>query len=67
MWQDPIVTETRALRDQYAKQFGHESNAIFQDILQRQAIGSKNLVTFAPRKPVLSSRVDRPQVGASTL
>jgi hypothetical protein len=33
MWQDPIVTETRALREQYANQFDHNADAIFQDIL----------------------------------
>ena len=32
MWQDPIVNETRKLREQYAKQFKHNLDAIFQDI-----------------------------------
>jgi hypothetical protein len=54
MWQDPIVTETRALREQYANQFDHNADAIFQDILLRQAASGKKLVSFKPRKPVLS-------------
>ncbi len=54
MWKDPIVTETRSLREQYANQFGHNSDAIFQDILQRQAVSGKKLVTFQHREPVLS-------------
>jgi len=52
MWQDPIVAETRALREQYASQFGHNSEAIFQDILNRQNAPGKKLVTFPARKPI---------------
>lgn len=52
MWQDPIVSETRALREQYAEQFGHDADAIFQDILQRQAASPRKQVSFPARKPV---------------
>jgi hypothetical protein len=51
MWQDPIVTETRQLREEYANQFAHDADAIFQDILRRQAASGKKLVSFKPRKP----------------
>ena len=54
MWKDPIVTETRSLREQYASQFGHNADAIFQDILLRQATSGKKLVSFQHRVPVLS-------------
>ena len=54
MWKDPIVTETRSLREQYANQFGHNADAIFQDILLRQAASNKKLVSFPRRIPVLS-------------
>jgi len=57
MWQDPIVKETRSLREQYANQFGHNADAIFQDILRRQAASGKKLVSFEHRKPVLSKTV----------
>ena len=63
MWKDPIVTETRSLREQYANQFGHNADAIFQDILQRQSASSKQLVSFPCRVPVLSqvsSQEERP-------
>ena len=52
MWQDPIVTETRALREQYANQFGHDADAIFRDILRRQRSSKKKLVSFPARKPI---------------
>lgn len=35
MWQDPIIKETRELRNQYAAQFKHDLDAIFQDIKTR--------------------------------
>ena len=52
MWQDPIVTETRLLREQYANQFGHDADAIFQDILRRQTASGRKLVSFQARIPV---------------
>ena len=63
MWKDPIVTETRSLREEYANQFDHNADAIFQDILQRQAAPGKKLVSFQHREPVLSpggSQEERP-------
>jgi hypothetical protein len=63
MWKDPIVTETRSLREQYANQFDHNADAIFQDILRRQAACGKKLVSFQHRAPVLSqinSQEERP-------
>lgn len=50
MWKDPIVEETRKLRDQYASQFKYDIDAIFKDIQQRQAQSSKKLVSFPARK-----------------
>lgn len=52
MWQDPIVQEVRALREQYAQQFNHDPVAIYEDILKRQAASGKKLVSFPPRRPV---------------
>jgi hypothetical protein len=63
MWKDPIVTETRSLREEYANQFDHNADAIFQDILRRQAASGKTLLSFKHREPVLSqkgSQEDRP-------
>ncbi|MCK6510520.1 hypothetical protein L6R29_11190 [Myxococcota bacterium] len=51
MWQDPIVAETRALREEYASQFGHDADAMFQDILRRQRVSGKKLVSFPAREP----------------
>jgi hypothetical protein len=51
MWKDPIVEETRQLREHYASQFHHDVDAIFEDIQKRQAESHKKLVSFPPRKP----------------
>jgi hypothetical protein len=57
MWQDPIVAETRALREQLAAQFEHNADALFDEILRRQEARASNLVTFAARKPVVEQVV----------
>jgi hypothetical protein len=62
MWNDPIVAETRQLREQYASQFAHNADAIFQDILRRQGLPGKRLVSFQPRRPVLNPTADQPVI-----
>lgn len=59
MWTDPIVSETRLLREQFAKQFGHNADAIFSDILRRQIASGRKLVSFKPRKPAVLRRATR--------
>ena len=51
MWQDPIVKETRELRELYASQFNHDTDAIFKDIYIRQDKTKRKKVTFPARKP----------------
>ena len=48
---DPIVEETRKLREEYAAQFNHDQNAIFHDILKRQSLRGRKLVSFPSREP----------------
>jgi hypothetical protein len=67
MWKDPIVTETRSLREQYANQFGHNADALFQDILQRQSASGKKLVSFQHRVPALPQVSFQEERPASTL
>lgn len=38
MWTDPIVAETRSLRDEYARQFDYDADAIFEDLIKKQAM-----------------------------
>jgi len=55
MWQDPIVAETRALRDEYARQFNYDINDIFTDLMAKQAAHPERVVSFPPRKPMVSA------------
>ncbi len=48
---DPIVEETRKLREEYAARFDNNPDAIFEDIKRRQAEGGRKLVKLPPRKP----------------
>jgi hypothetical protein len=62
MWQDPIIAETRALRDEYARQFNYDINRMFKDLMAKQAAHPERVVAFPPRKPKLSA--DAAQQGA---
>lgn len=57
MWQDPIVAETRAIRDEYARQFNYDINDIFKDLMAKQAAHPERVVAFPPRKPAVSTVV----------
>lgn len=50
MWKDPIVAETRALRDEYARQFNYDADAIFEDLMKKQATHPERIVVLPPRK-----------------
>jgi hypothetical protein len=49
MWQDPVVKETRKLRERYQAGCGDSTDAIFADILKRQKKSTNRLVNHPPR------------------
>ncbi|MGD0961913.1 MAG: hypothetical protein ABSB19_19040 [Methylomonas sp.] len=51
MWEDPIVKETRELREEYANQFNHDPDAIFENIRERQDQNTRERVSFPAQKP----------------
>jgi len=51
MWKDPIVEETRKLREKYASKFNHDIDAIYENIQLRQRQSKKKLFSFPVRKP----------------
>lgn len=59
MWKDPIVEETRKLREQYASKHNHDIDAIFEDIQQRQSKSDKKWVLFPPRKLINSPTANK--------
>jgi hypothetical protein len=55
MQEDPILTEMRTLRDEYAASLNHDAEAIYRDILRRQHQSSRKLVRYRPREPRVSA------------
>ena len=51
MWEDPIVEETRKLRDAYAAQFGYDLEALFRDLKAREEASGREVISLSPRKP----------------
>ena len=51
MFQDPIVEEVRKARDEYAKKFNYDLDAICRDLQQKQKQHGKRLVSFPPKQP----------------
>jgi len=45
MWEDPIVTEVRRVREELAARFNFDVKAIFADMRNRQAALGKRLVS----------------------
>lgn len=60
MYNDPIVAEIRRLRDEYAKQFGYDLDAICKDLREQQQRGGRRVVRRQPRRP--SDRQATPKV-----
>jgi hypothetical protein len=51
MWDDPIVKETRAAREELLKQFNYDLDALCAHLEQQEAQGGKKAVTLEPRRP----------------
>ena len=52
-WEDPIVKEVRAIRDAHAKKFNYGVDAIFDDLVSKQAENEKlgfKYVTLPPKR-----------------
>lgn len=55
MWKDEIVEEIHQIRDNYAKSFNYDLNAIFEDLRKKQAESGRKIVTLS-RKPGVKTR-----------
>jgi len=50
-WEDPIVKETRERRGAYAEKFGHDLNAIFEDVRRKQGRNGRKVVSCESKRP----------------
>jgi hypothetical protein len=53
MWNDPIVEEVRNARNEHAKKFNYDLNAIAADLKKQQKASKRKFVTLPPRKPTI--------------
>ena len=49
MLPDPIVEEVRKARDEYAKQFNYDLDAICRDLQERERRGNRKVVSPPPK------------------
>ena len=50
-WEDPIVAETRALRQQLTDEVGNDLDALVEYLKQRELEHPERLVSFPPARP----------------
>jgi hypothetical protein len=55
MWTDEIVEEIHRIREEYAKSFNYDLDAIFTDLRKKEAASGRKVVTLS-RKPGLTTR-----------
>ncbi len=51
MWNDPIVEEVRNVRNEHAKKFNYDLNAIAADLKKQQKASKRKFVALPPKKP----------------
>jgi hypothetical protein len=56
-WEDPVVTEVRRIRDEYAARFANDLDAMFDDIRRREAESGR--VVLAPPAPSPPVKADQ--------
>jgi hypothetical protein len=54
-WQDPIVAETRALRQELMDEVGYDLGALVKYLQERELEHPERLVSLPPRKPVTAA------------
>ncbi len=55
MWTDEIVEEIHRIREEYAKSFDYDLNAIFADLRKKEVASGQKVVTLS-QKPGLTKR-----------
>ena len=57
---DPIVDEVRKVREDYARQFDFDLDAICRDLREKQELSGAKVVSL-PRRPVQRQLTDKKQ------
>lgn len=59
MWEDPIVNETRAAREELAARFNHDMAALCRYLREKEREHADRVVTLEPRRPELVATAKR--------
>ncbi|MGL5804497.1 MAG: hypothetical protein ACRC2R_00100 [Xenococcaceae cyanobacterium] len=59
MWEDEIIDEIRKIRDEHAKSFNYDLDAMFADWQKKQSEGGREVVSLPPKRD-LTLRWSRP-------
>lgn len=59
MWEDPIVKETRAAREELSARFNHDLAALCRYMREREREHADRVVTLQPRRPELTEAAKR--------
>jgi hypothetical protein len=62
MYDDPIVADIRRLRDEYARCFGYDLEAICRDLREQQQRGGRRVVRRQPKRPSSQHTLAVPKV-----
>ncbi len=57
MWEDPIVKETRAAREELLERFNYDLDALCEYLWELETVSEKKAVTLEPRRPATKRRV----------
>lgn len=57
MWEDPIVKETRAAREELLQRFNYDLDALCAYLEQLEAKSEKKAVTLTPQRPPARRKV----------
>ncbi|MBD2777046.1 hypothetical protein [Iningainema tapete] len=50
MWQDEILEEIHRIREEHAKSFNYDLDAMFEDWQKKQATSGREIVTLSPKQ-----------------
>jgi len=62
MYDDPIVAEIRRFRDEYARRFGYDLEAICRDLREQQQRSGRRVVRRQPKRPSSQHTLAVPKV-----
>jgi hypothetical protein len=54
MWEDPIVQETRAAREELSARFNHDLSELCRYLREKEREHPGRVVTLSPRRPELT-------------